>query len=296
LKYDVIIFCDIYDLGRIMTINKILRQQKQKIVLMYACQLGYSAIMMTDFGEEWDMFHSGEELPRIKIANITNAEKGRVTTEHPHNYQNGDFIAINSVEGMRYVNGDARPVNVIDGVTFEIEDTRNFGIYSKGGICEKINLLEKLKFYSLEDQLSKKNSEIMLIYKAIICFYQNNSSLPEMFNDAHEEETMQNLKNIVKRADQKYNDLNCRSVIKTCSYNFYPLIHMMAATLTLECIKCTGKYRPIVTPYIVDWYDKFSFEAKKKIEGQFFNIIDTNTLEKLIQLQVGIVDDGSQSL
>jgi hypothetical protein len=60
LKYDIIIFCDIYDLGRIITINKTLRQQKQKIVLMYACQFGYSSIIMTDFGEEWDMFHSGE--------------------------------------------------------------------------------------------------------------------------------------------------------------------------------------------------------------------------------------------
>jgi hypothetical protein len=114
----VIIFCDIYDLGRIMTINKIVRQSKQKIVLMYACQLGYSAIIMTDFGEEWDMFHSGEELPRINITNITNAEKGRVTTKDPHNYQTGDLIAINYVDGMRYVNGDARPVSVIDAVTF----------------------------------------------------------------------------------------------------------------------------------------------------------------------------------
>lgn len=61
-------------------------------------------------------------------------------------------------------------------------------------------------------------------------------------------------------------------------------------------MKCTGKYRPISTPYTVDWYSKFSFEAKKRIDGQFFNIIDTNTLEKLVKMQVGIVDDGAQSL
>jgi hypothetical protein len=71
---------------------------------------------------------------------------------------------------------------------------------------------------------------------------------------------------------------------------------MLAATLTLECVKCTGKYRPIATPYIVDWYGKLTFETKKKLEGQFFNIIDTNTMEKLARLQVGIVDDGAQSL
>lgn len=43
------------------------------------------------------MFHSGEELPRIPIKNITNAEKGTVTTEYPHHYQTGDFVAINYV-------------------------------------------------------------------------------------------------------------------------------------------------------------------------------------------------------
>lgn len=74
------------------------------------------------------------------------------------------------------------------------------------------------------------------------------------------------------------------------------MIHLLAATLTLECVKCTGKYRPIASPFLIDWYSKFSFEAKKKIDGQFFNIIDTNTLEKLVKLQVGIVDDGSESL
>jgi hypothetical protein len=61
-------------------------------------------------------------------------------------------------------------------------------------------------------------------------------------------------------------------------------------------VKCTGKYRPIASPFLIDWYSKLMFEAKKKIDGQFFNIIDTNTLEKLVKLQVGIVDDGSQSL
>ncbi len=111
-------FCDVYDLGRIISIDKAIRQQKQKTVVMFASQFGYSGIMVTDFGEEWDMFHSGQELPRIPIKAISNAEKGRVTTEYPHNYQTGDFVAINYVEGMKYVNGDARPVTVIDSNNF----------------------------------------------------------------------------------------------------------------------------------------------------------------------------------
>ena len=80
LKYDIIIFCDVYDLSRVISINKALRQQKQKSVVMYASQMGYSGIILTDFGEEWDMNHSGQEAPRIPIKHISNAQKGRTQT------------------------------------------------------------------------------------------------------------------------------------------------------------------------------------------------------------------------
>ena len=33
-----------------MSIDKAIRQQKQKTVIMYACQLGYSGLIITDFG------------------------------------------------------------------------------------------------------------------------------------------------------------------------------------------------------------------------------------------------------
>lgn len=39
------------------------------------------------------------------------------------------------------------------------------------------------------------------------------------------------------------------------------------------------------SPFLIDWYKHISFEEKKKIEGQFYNIIDTNVLEKLNKLQ-----------
>lgn len=60
LKYDVIIFCDIYDIGRVMAIDKFVRSQKNsKTVVMYAIQLGFFGLLVTDFGDEWEMFNSG---------------------------------------------------------------------------------------------------------------------------------------------------------------------------------------------------------------------------------------------
>lgn len=285
LKYDIIVFCDMYDVGRVLNIDRAIRQQKQKTVILYACQLGYSGIILSDFGEEWDMFHSGQDSPKIPIQSISNSQRGKVTTEVAHNYHTGDFVSISSVEGMKYINTDARPVTVLDELSFEIEDTRGFGTYQRGGYCEKINLLEKLRFASLEEQLSKRHSEMMLTFKSIVCFYQNNNKLPDMFNPDNEEETMENLRTLASKFDQKFNEQTCRDVIKTCGYSFYPITHMLAAMLTLECVKCTGKFRPIASPFIFDAYSKFRFESKTKLEGQPFNIIDTNTLEQLARLQ-----------
>ena len=142
LKYDVLVFCDIYDIGRVMAIDKFVRNQKNsKTVVMYAIQLGFFGLFVTDFGEEWEMFNSGIEFPKIAIRNISNEERGRVTTAIPHHYKTGDFVIIKYVDGMKYVNNDARPVTVIDETSFLIEDTRNFGSYTKGGICEKVDLV-----------------------------------------------------------------------------------------------------------------------------------------------------------
>ena len=115
LKYDLIIFCDIYDIGRIISIDKFVRSQKNsKTVVMYAIQLGFFGLFVTDFGQEWEMFNSGVEFPKINIKNITSEERGKVTTSHPHMYKTGDFVVIKYVEGMKNVNNDARPVTVID--------------------------------------------------------------------------------------------------------------------------------------------------------------------------------------
>ena len=40
----------------------------------------------------------------------------------------------------------------------------------------------------------KRHSDVMLFAKAVIAFYQNNSKIPGLFDEANEEETMSLLK------------------------------------------------------------------------------------------------------
>lgn len=70
---------------------------------------------------------------------------------------------------------------------------------------------------------------------------------------------MQNLKVLADRAQQKFDETRARGIIKTSDYSFYPLVHLFAAVLSLEAVKCTGKYRPIKSPFVIDWYSKISF-------------------------------------
>lgn len=43
------------------------------------------------------MYHSGQDFPKVNITKITSAERGKVTTATPHNYQTGDFVTIHYV-------------------------------------------------------------------------------------------------------------------------------------------------------------------------------------------------------
>jgi hypothetical protein len=65
-------------------------------------------------------------------------------------------------------------------------------------------LVEKLSFASLEDQLVKRHSDAMLFAKAVIAFFQNNSKIPGLFDENNEEETMQLLKILSEKINQKY--------------------------------------------------------------------------------------------
>lgn len=148
-----------------------------------------------------------------------------------------------------------------------------------------MDLVEKIRLISLEDQLVKRHSDAMLFAKAVIAFYQSKGKIPGLFDEANEEDTMLLLKILSEKISQKFDEIKARNFIKISSYSFYPLVNLLAATVSLEVVKCTGKYRPINSPFVIDWSSKISFEVKQKVGNNMMNIIDTSTLEKLAELQ-----------
>lgn len=120
-----------YDFNMICEINEICRSRVQKPVgFIYAASLGLYNIEFADFGKDFKVYdRDGEEIYPYLIDNISKSDPGFVTIhkDKPHNFQTGDFVCINQVEGMKEVNGpEARPIKKIDEFSFTIEDTSDF--------------------------------------------------------------------------------------------------------------------------------------------------------------------------
>lgn len=56
----------------------------------------------------------------------------------------------------------------------------------------------------------------MLFAKAVIAFYQNNSRLPGLFDEGHEEEAMKWMRKLSENINQKYEEVRARNFIKIC--------------------------------------------------------------------------------
>ena len=121
-KYDLLIFCDVYDVDRVIKINSTLRENRVETGVIFTGQLGFYGYLYSDFGQEFKMLNTGKQLPVLLIENITSENEGKVTLnkQFKHDFQHGDFIRIDNVEGMKEVNGDARPVKIIDDYSFQI--------------------------------------------------------------------------------------------------------------------------------------------------------------------------------
>lgn len=146
---------------------------KLGIKFIYAQTCGVSGIYFSDLGKQFSIEDpTGEEPFEGMIKEISCNSEGIVKlldgVKHP--YQDGDFIVIDKVEGMKEksqkmeevsyaqsfydqaskmknsegINGKVFQIKVINWNSFSIGDTTNFQSYIKGGFCKNINIPKKL--------------------------------------------------------------------------------------------------------------------------------------------------------
>lgn len=66
-KYDLLIFCDVYDVDRVIKINSTLRENRVETGVIFTGQLGFYGYLYSDFGQEFKMLNTGKQLPVLLI-------------------------------------------------------------------------------------------------------------------------------------------------------------------------------------------------------------------------------------
>ena len=220
-KFNVVVITEMMNREKLELIDEICRENN--IAFIYACSLGLSGFIFSDFGKEHTIFDDdGEECKPYFIKFIEKISKeGFVNFESYSelNLRDNDFVKFSEVKGISQLNdGKPRKIKKISRFSFKIigEDFSKYPEYISGGIVERIKIPKIIYNRSLKERFnnfydekpiepidsskSGRNELLFIIFLALHEYFSKNNSLPELNNKSQIEE-------IVKRTKELYDEL-----------------------------------------------------------------------------------------
>ncbi|KRW99025.1 Molybdenum cofactor biosynthesis, MoeB [Pseudocohnilembus persalinus] len=329
-QFDLVIISDVYDFKLLQEINDICRQKKpQATGLIYAGQLGLYSFLFQDFGTDFKINdRDGEDVYPYLITNITKSDPGVVTIhkDKPHNFQNGDFICINEVQGMKEVNGnEARPIKIKNEYEFTIEDTSDYQPYQKNGLVQIIKVPFRKSFQSFADYMKnpifnqqiyqdEEGKENMIfwhqILQSVFRFYEQNKQLPKK-NDQEHASLFSKICLEVFQENQENENLkfNQEKIDKQLIHNFgliaenifQPLSVFTGALVSKETVAFVGKYSPINQIFHINEMRLFpndnsqlnKDETELDRYSDIRSIFGNQILQKIKDFKVAVIGSGA---
>ena len=155
--------------------------RKHKIFFIGCDCNGPFGRVFLDLGEKFSVLDkNGEELTDLMIKGISTGSEAKVELLQgsKHNFEDGDVVLINGVEGMELlpdkthpepnqtlikqdllknsINGSVHKVKVLNKSSFLIGDTSNYAPYVRNGIAKPLKSPVTLEFKSLKTTLDEK--------------------------------------------------------------------------------------------------------------------------------------------
>uniref|UniRef100_A0A453IAH3 E1 ubiquitin-activating enzyme n=1 Tax=Aegilops tauschii subsp. strangulata TaxID=200361 RepID=A0A453IAH3_AEGTS len=137
-KFQAVVFTNL-SLDKAVEFNDYCRSHQPPIPFIKTEVCGLFGSVFCDFGPEFTVLDVDGEDPHTGIiASISNDNPAMVSCvdDERLEFQDGDLVVFSEVSGMTELN-DGKPRKIVDARPFSFcieEDTRNFGIYAKGGI------------------------------------------------------------------------------------------------------------------------------------------------------------------
>jgi ubiquitin-activating enzyme E1 len=156
--FQVVVFTDI-SLDKAFEFDDYCRNQQPPISFIKTEVRGLFGSVFCDFGPEFSVLDvDGEDARTGIIASISITTDNRTMVscvdDERLDFQDGDLVVFSEVQGMTELNdGKPRTVMCAGPFSFCIEDTSNFGTYTKGGIVTQVKERKILKFKSLRDSI-----------------------------------------------------------------------------------------------------------------------------------------------
>ncbi|XP_066352310.1 ubiquitin-activating enzyme E1 3-like [Miscanthus floridulus] len=159
-KFQVVVFTDI-SLDKAFEFDDYCRNHQPPVSFIKTEVCGLFGSVFCDFGPEFTVLDVDGEDPRTGIiASITistDSDNHTIVScvdDERLDFQDGDLVVFSEVQGMTELNGGKpRTVMCAGPFSFCIEDTSNFGTYTKGGIVTQVKERKILKFKSLRDSI-----------------------------------------------------------------------------------------------------------------------------------------------
>lgn len=154
----MVVFTDI-SLDKAFEFDDYCRNHQPPISFIKTEVRGLFGSVFCDFGPEFTVLDVDGEDPRTGIiASITMTTDNHTIVscvdDERLDFQDGDLVVFSEVQGMTELNdGKPRTVMCAGPFSFCIEDTSNFGTYTKGGIVTQVKERKILKFKSLRDSI-----------------------------------------------------------------------------------------------------------------------------------------------
>ncbi|CAF0884359.1 unnamed protein product [Brachionus calyciflorus] len=301
-KFNCVILTELYDLDKLVRINKICRENDINFILSNTFGLfGYS---FTDFGSNFEVLDAdGEDYKDVFILKISKNEREytvETLDQRSHNLEAGDLIKLTEIEGLNEMNNQiVKVTKIINSYKF-IFDSEINGEYQRGGIFRKIKQKMTMNFQSLEQQL--QNPELLYpdlneskffnpkIVHEFIKNYKIDLTYDQFFTKVQSlltETDSEYLKNLSKIF---YESINC---------NFSPYSSIFGGIVAQECLKSiTNKFIPIKQWLFLDsaelYESKFPISMKQDRYDELRKCFGgEETLSKLFKTRLFMVGCGA---
>lgn len=262
------------NLQQAISLNHACRTKNPPIGFVYGENWGAFGFLFTDFGPEFITYDKlNEDTKRYYISNITRDNPGVVTVYDRHYLQEGTYVTFKEVQGMEEINNTPpRPVRVLSPNTFSIEDTTGYSVYHREGVVENFKIPEKLRFKSLEFNLTKpsiiseqpkRSEQLFLIIKAVCEFQKRFNKYPLGENEGFQvAQIAEEINQTCKETNALFVDAIDKDLARAVGSNAkwqHPLFATyFGALISLEVLKFTGKYSPLIQIFTKDWYHSFN--------------------------------------